>query len=449
MIRRSLVAVLLCLAALSATAQEPTRRTAVVRAVEKARLSVVNISTEQEVQVRTVDPFFGDDIFDEYFRDFFGRRSATRRKVEGPLGSGVIIDAAGYVVTNEHVVRRATNITLSLPDGTTCEAELLAADPVSDVALLKVVKPKGLRAITMGASGDLMLGEPVIALGNPFGFENSVTSGIVSALHRSITVGQGRSAIEYEDLIQTSALINPGNSGGALLNIHGDLIGINTAVVGGAQGIGFAIPVNAVRDVLARLFAGPRVTNAWLGMTLDRKEGDPGARVATVEPEGPADAAGLRKGDQIVSLANTPVRDPFDVRHRLLKLAPGTTVSFDTVREGKTQTVRVTSRPRPKLTPLKLVQKRLGMSVQNISRAMARQLGLRVAVGVVVTEIEDGGAAANIGLRQNDVVIQFGSHRVRDLDDMAAVLNDAQAGERLLIQIIRGRVRAYARIVAR
>jgi len=447
--RRILVAVLVLVACAAAADDDEAlarRRTPVVRAVEKARLSVVNISTEKEVQVRYYDPFFGDDLFERLFQDYFRGGAGPRRKVKGPLGSGVIIDAAGYVVTNEHVVRRASNIRLSLADGTAYDATLLAADPTHDIALLKVERPGRLRPIRMGTSSDLLLGETVIAVGNPFGFENSVTSGIISALDRTIRVGRGEGAVRYRHLIQTSALINPGNSGGALLNINGELIGINTAVVGGAQGIGFAIPVDDVRDILAGLLASPRVTDLWLGATLGREPKKRGARLEALEPDGPCQRAGLRVGDRIVAADGAAVRDAYDLRRRLLDAKPGETLRLEVEGPGGRRVVGVTLARRPKRPPAVVLGKRLGVAGQNLTPLLARRLGLRIAEGVIVTEVRAGGAAERGGLRRGDVIVQLGAHRVRTVEDIAALLRNARKGERLYVLIVRGPVYGYTRL---
>ncbi len=279
-------------AADDAEARLALRRTPTVAAVEKVRDCVVNISTERMLVTRGggLAPFgTGDDVFDRFFQDFFRGPATEQRKVNAPLGSGCVITSSGLVITNEHVVRRASNVKLSLNTGETFDAVVLAADPAADLALLRAQTDKPLKAIPMGVSSDLMLGEPVVAVGNPFGFENSVTSGIVSALNREITVGEGDDAVHYTGLIQTSALINPGNSGGPLVNILGELIGINSAIVDRAQGIGFAIPIDRARDVLAPLLATPQVCEAWAGVHGATVPGRKGARVTQLEAHGPAE----------------------------------------------------------------------------------------------------------------------------------------------------------------
>lgn len=429
--------------------EDSPRRTPIVRAVEKSRLSVVNISTEKIVTLQYRSPFGGGegDPFDQMLREFFGEQQQDPpRKVQGPLGSGIVFDAAGYVVTNEHVVRRASNIKLSLPDGASYDAVLLAADLTHDIALLKVQNPHGLTPVKLGNSGNVMLGETVIALGNPFGFESSVTTGIVSALHRSLTVGQDR---KYADLIQTSALINPGNSGGPLLNIQGELIGMNTAVVGGAQGIGFAIPVDEIKDVVANLLSSPRVTSLWFGASLDESPPQPGAKVARVETGSPAAQAGLKTGDLIVSADRLTVAEPLDLARYILGLEPNHRLSLTYLRDGAKKQTLVTLAVRPKPTPSKLISERLGLSCQDVNASLASRLGLYVNQGVLVDEATPDGPAARAGLAQGDVITQVGPHRVSTCGQLADLLQSANPGDVLSIQLVRQQYVAYTRVEAR
>ena len=209
--------------------------------------------------------------------------------VERPLGSGVIIDEEGYIVTNEHVVSRASKIKVRLSDGKDFEATMISSDPVSDIAVLKINSPTPLPYVKMGTSKDLMIGETVVALGNPFGLENSVTTGVVSAKNRTVTFNTEYGEIKYDGLIQTDALINPGNSGGPLVNIDGELIGINAAIVNQAQGIGFAIPVDKVRQALVKLFNFRELNKVWLGAQVEEQDDtSKGIKVTSVEPESPA-----------------------------------------------------------------------------------------------------------------------------------------------------------------
>ena len=445
-----LATVLLCLGAAAVGGEKEDRdlrRSAVVRAVAKVRSAVVNISTERVVVRRSYDGFYGPggDLYDRMFEDFFRRRGGgrviERKKVQQPLGSGCFITSSGLVVTNEHVVRRATSIKLSLDTGETFGAELLAADPVNDLALLQAKTEKPLQVIPMGGSADLMLGETVIALGNPFGFENSVTMGIVSALNREITVGSGEGAVHYEGLVQTSALINPGNSGGPLVNVLGELVGINSAVVDHAQGIGFAIPIDRVRDKLAPLLATRRVSNTWGGVTAETAKGRTGARVTQVHAQGV-----LRVGDVITEISGTPVSDLFDFVLGVTRHKPGERIGLQ-VRRGKTmRPVRMALAAMPEISAERVLRAKCGIQGQDLSLELARHLGIPVQWGVLVTAVTEGGPAARSGLRQGDVLIQIGSHPVRNVADAGEAVMDLAAGQRALIAVVRGRYKMWARV---
>jgi len=424
-----------------------TRRTPVVKAVEKVHASVVNISTERTVEVRRgFGPLlFGPDFFDRSFRDFFYGPVVERRKVETPLGSGCIITADGLVVTNEHVVRRATNIKLSLDSGATYDAILLAADPDEDLALLRAQSDTPLREIPMGTSSDLMLGETVVALGNPFGFENSVTSGIISALNREIEVGSDEETIRYSGLIQTSALINPGNSGGPLVNILGELIGINTAVVDQAQGIGFAIPIDRCRDVLAPLLASPYVSEAWPGITGVTAEGRCGTSVTRVDPQGPARGV-LRPGDLIQEADGRKVRDLFDFYQAVVQHRPGDTIGLRVLRRGKIFTAYITLTRMPIPSPEEILAEKLGVVGQDLTPVLAGELGIAVDHGVLVVRTRRDGPADRSGIRRGDAIVQIGRQRVRNLRDAAMALTSARPGERVFVLIVRQDRAGYTRV---
>jgi len=425
------------------------RRTPVVMAVEKAHNAVVNISTEQTVQLRRgFDSFFGrnGDPFDRMFDDFFSRsprrRTVERRKVHTPLGSGSIITPDGLIITNEHVIRRATNIKISLYTGDTFDAELLAADRKEDIALLRIKSDKPIEVIPMGESSDLMLGETVVALGNPYGFENSVTSGIVSALNREISIGSGSEAVNYSGLIQTSALINPGNSGGALINVLGELIGINTAVVDQAQGIGFAIPINHAREVLAPLLATPQVSEAWPGISARTADDRIGVRVMEVAEKGPASTI-LKTGDVIREIDGTCVTDLFDFLLGIVQHQPEDKVLIEIVRGGVSSKVRITLGRMPVPSPKEILYAKFGIAAQDHTSSDAQRLRTPVDYGVRVSEIWRGGPAMDVGLRKGDVIIQIGSLPVRTLRDAAMALRTSQPGEQVFIRIFRQNYTAY------
>ncbi len=301
----------------SAPADQARRRDAVVEVVQKVSPAVVYIGTEQEVESR----FRGRRSFLE---DFFGGAASSGRRVQG-LGSGAIIDATGIIVTNEHVIRGASAIHVVLADGRTLEAEVLGSDSANDLAVLKVSSKQPLPTAKLGTSSDLMIGETVVAIGSPFGLSKTVTAGVVSAVGRTFRAEDGR---VYNDFVQTDAAINPGNSGGPLLNVDGEIIGINTAIFASAQGIGFAIPADKVRRIVDELTRFGKVRPAWVGIdTLDLPpqiaaqlgwDRSYGALVASVEPGSPAEQAGVQRGDVVAEMGGSRITDAedFDTRVR-------------------------------------------------------------------------------------------------------------------------------------
>jgi serine protease Do len=279
---------------------DPLRRSRVVEAIERAGPAVVNISTEQTVVQRPMP--FPDPFFEEFFRDFFDAR--PRRSTRTSLGSGVIVRADGTILTNEHVILRGGRIHVTLADGREFDAKLVGRDPDSDLAVLRIDTGKSLPHIALGSADDSMIGETVIAIGNPFGLSHTVTTGVVSAIKRSLRTG-GRI---YTDFVQTDASINPGNSGGPLLNILGELVGINTAIYGSAQGIGFAIPVDRARRVLGDLVSGRKATApdpnqlAWELLGLQARAGDGALVVSRVRSGSAAERIGIERGDVLLGL---------------------------------------------------------------------------------------------------------------------------------------------------
>ena len=306
------------------------RESPIVRAVRKVSPAVVNISSSYEVRKRA-NPFSGfgmDPFFEEFFKDFFDPRFERRRESTS-LGSGVIIDGKrGFILTNAHLIERSGNIKVVLEDEREFEAKIVGADPDSDLAVLQIDSPSRLPSIEMGSSDDLMIGETVIAIGNPFGFSHTVTTGVISAVNRSIRTDER----VFLDFIQIDASINPGNSGGPLLNINGDLIGINTAIYAKAQGIGFAIPINKARKIISDLIQYGEVIQTWIGITvqnLDKKlarylkvPGKKGVMVKSLEPGSPASSAGLKEGDIILAIGSNKiasVRDYWSVKKNLCR----------------------------------------------------------------------------------------------------------------------------------
>ncbi len=429
-----------------------SRRNKVVIAVEKIGATVVSLSAKRRVVQRHIDPLYGfrSKRFNEYFNDFFG--NFEEKKVEFPLGSGVIIDEDGYIVTNEHVVSQASSIEVSLHDGKTFKATVVSSDPKNDLAILKIETDKPLPYINMGISDDLMIGETVIALGNPFGLGNSVTTGVLSAKNRKLKFNAGNLIIEYNDLIQTDALINPGNSGGPLVNIDGELIGINTVIIEQGQGIGFAIPVNKVKQTLVKLFNFSEKNKLWVGVKArDAKEGNTGVEITEVEEDSPAEKAGLKQGDIIVKLDTVDIIDMLDYEKFMLKKSVGDTVSMLLIRNMASIRLPLTLEKTPAPSGSKLARDKLGISVQQLTLDIAKSLGLRARdYGILISAVDKGGPADNVGIKQGYVIVRMGPYRITNLEELGIILNKVYSGEIIDIGLIwadsYGEHRGYAKV---
>ncbi|MBI2891256.1 MAG: PDZ domain-containing protein [Nitrospirae bacterium] len=420
-----------------ATAQEANlqRRDAIVRVVQTASPAVVNINTETRVQEQAGGPFgFRDPVFDQFFREFFDTYSVPRERVQESLGSGAIIDPGGVVLTNEHVVELASRIRVGLADGSTHLAEVIGADPETDIAVLQLQfegRPGRLPTLSLGRSADVLIGETVIAIGNPLGLSHTVTAGVVSALHRSVRTGDR----VYQDFIQTDASINPGNSGGPLLNILGETIGINTAIVASAQGIGFAIPIDRAKRIVTNLLTAGEVSTPWFGarvQTLDEQLSayfglTHGAVITRVESGSPAERAGLQKQDVILTIAGAPVHYREDVYSLVRGYRPGDSLTVEFLREGQRREVDVRVTDFPKVRAEELADDLLGLQVQ------------KGRGGLVVTRVRKGGPGARIGLQPGDVLAQIDSRPLRSLDDLHAALLKARGQASILLHVQRGR----------
>jgi len=441
--------------ATSALEANSNRRTPIVVAIEKVGPAVANISTERLITQRHVDPFFGSrsELFDQFFNDFFGQ--SQKQMVERPLGSGVIIDEDGYIVTNEHVVSRASKIKVRLSDGRDFEATMISSDPISDLAVLKINSPTPLPYVKMGTSKDLMIGETVVALGNPFGLENSVTTGVLSAKNRTMTFNSQYGDIKYDGLIQTDALINPGNSGGPLINIDGELIGINAAIVNQAQGIGFAIPVDKVRQTLVKLFNFRELNRIWFGAQVE-EQADPskGIMVSSVEPESPAYKAQIKTGDYITKIDSKEIRDILDFEKYILKKNAGDKLSIIVNRSGREFKIDVTIEKAPLQSVEKLALEKLGLFVQDLTPQLAKQLNLWwVKSGVLISGVQKKSPAAEVGIKEGHVIVYVGQYRINDIEELGALLKIMQKGDVWEIGIVwsdqYGEHQGYARIKIR
>jgi serine protease Do len=414
------VAALLAVAAAPAAAQAPNpRRTPVVQAVERVAPAVVNISAESIV--RDVDPFFGG---------LFGSR--TRRAQS--LGSGLIVDPSGLVVTNAHVIEGASRILVTTLDGRELEADVLGADRDADLAVLKVAA-RGLPSIPLGRSADLLMGETVIAIGNPFGLSHTVTTGVLSA--RGRTVPGDASGVRYTDFLQTDASINPGNSGGPLVNLAGQVIGVNTAIIRGASGIGFAIPADRAQRVVDDLLRFGELQPLWTGLRLEtldpelaRREGLSavrGALVVRVYPDSPAARAGVKAGDVLAAVDGRPVSAREELTTAFHSVAPGTPLKVE-VRRGETGFPLALSAVRPPQ----------GLGVEVLATAIGIEAG-RDRDGVFVESVARGSEAARAGLRPGDRLLGANGQRLADAEQLGReVLRSLDRGSLLLV-VGRGR----------
>jgi serine protease Do len=428
--------------------------------IDPALPAVVNISSTKMVKQQNNFPglFFDDPIFRQFFGDQFDRQPArSRTEREYSLGSGVIVNPDGYILTNNHVVSGASDIEVFTQDKKKFRAKLIGTDPRTDVAVLKVDATR-LPSLTLGDSSNLRVGDVVFAIGDPFGVGETATMGIVSATGR----GLGGAIEHYEDFIQTDAAINPGNSGGALLDLHGDLIGINTAIVtggsGGNQGVGFAIPINMARNVMEQIVDHGKVVRGHLGVAIQSVDADMakafglsqggGALVADVTPGSPAAKAGIERGDIILELNGRPVNEPDDLSLHIAQTAPGTTVHLRISRNGQTRDVNVTLDELSETTSASPSGESgaaalRGVQVQNVTPAIARDLGISTSTsGVVITSVDPSGAAAAAGLEQGDLIQEVNRKPVRNVAEYDQALAGIH-GQSILLLVTRGQATRY------
>jgi len=415
---------------LSALAQDVSRRSAVVIAAEKASPAVVSVIAAQEVEGGT-NPFSGDPLFEDFFRDFF--TPFEQRQSEQSLGSGVVIRPDGYILTNEHVVVQAGKIQIQLTDERKFNARLVGADSDSDLAVLKVDDSKSLPYLPLGNSDDLMIGETVIAIGNPFGLSHTVTTGVVSAVNRSLNT-DGRT---YYDFIQTDASINPGNSGGPLLNIKGELIGINAAIYGKAQGIGFAIPISRAKHIVQELITHGAVEVPWIGLVVQtltpelashfsRREKQ-GVLIRGVEPGSPAAKAGLQRGDLVLEFNGRPLHSAEEYLQREREYASGDTLQLHVLRGSGEENVTVTAARFPQEKADDLAWQLLGLAVSESEN------------GLAVKKVRPESPAARIGIERGDAILGLSGAQTKTLAEFRRKIIDARLSQSLLVSIARGR----------
>lgn len=408
------------------------RRDAAVQAVERVLPSIVNISTETVIETR--------DPLDELFRDFFGpyyrRRPPDAQK---SLGSGVIIDETGYLITNYHVVRRANRITVTMVDGREFEAKAISRTAESDVALLKIVTKNDEKfpAIRFADDDDLLLGETVLALGNPFGLGVSVSRGILSSKTRRPAVENG--PLEMEDWLQTDAAINPGNSGGPLVNLRGELIGLNVAVFREGQGIGFAIPVKRLSQSVSEIFTPEQIRSLWLGSRFKASGGNVVAML--VEPGSPADKGGLRLGDAVVKVNDRTIHTPMELNRELIAAGDRRDVSLQVLRKNERRTVTVRMVPEKEVFNAGLIRQKLGASVQELPAEVAVQMELTSPEGLLITAIDKNGPAAQANLARGYVIRAIDGKTPESLKHAARMLYGKKSGETVELALVISRLR--------
>jgi len=426
---------------------------------EQTVIGVVNVATEKTIRTPGGGggPFFNDPFFRQFFGPGFGNPSLPQQQRQSSLGSGVVVDTDGIILTNNHVIDDADEIVVTLSDGRSFDAEVIGTDPESDVGVLRLKDPpKDLKPLTFGDSDALRLGSTVLAIGNPFGVGQTVTMGIVSATGRA-NVG----IVDYENFIQTDAAINPGNSGGALVNTDGELVGINTAILsrsGGYQGIGFAIPSNMARSIMQSLIDHGKVIRGWLGVmiqdltpdlasALDVPEGTRGALVSDVIKDSPADRGGFEQGDIIVRVDGDPVESGAKLRNRVAISGVDQKVVFDILRDGKQKTLEVELGEREGKVASKGGSAGGGSEFGGLSLApptgdLARRFGFQPgAAGVVVTGVEPGSAAAHAGFRPGDRILEVNQQKISSIREFRDVYEDAD--DKLLVLVERGDGRLF------
>ena len=426
--------------------------------VEKLSPAVVNISTTKVVKMEgkrgpsgemfPFDRFFGGE--EDFYKRYFGDNPEKEFK-QRSLGSGFIISKDGYIFTNNHVIEKADKIKVRLSSGKEYDATVKGRDPRTDLALIKINPDNSLPTVSLGDSDRLRVGDWVMAIGNPFGLDHTVTAGIVSAKGRVIGAGP------YDNFIQTDASINPGNSGGPLFNMAGEVVGINTAIVAQAQGIGFAIPVNMAKEIIEDLKAKGKVTRGWLGVSVQDITEDlakslklkdrSGALVTEVFEGDPADKAGIKQGDIIIEVDGKKVKDTHELLRLVAVLPVGKKSEIKVLREGQVKELQLTVAEREEKKEVAAARgetkDNYGMSVQDITPDVAKQLGLPSTGGVIVTKIREGTAADDAGLQPYDVILQVNRVKVGSVKDFQREISKKTSDDRVLMLIRRGKGTYY------
>ena len=426
---------------------------------EKLKPSVVNISTTKTIRSRgLISPFeempFGRNFGgDDFFERFFGEIPQREFKQKS-LGSGFIISQDGYIFTNNHVVEKADKILVKLSNGKEYDAKVIGKDAKTDIALIKIKPTESLPVADIGNSDKLRVGEWVMAIGNPFGLEQTVTVGIVSAKGRVIGAGP------YDNFIQTDASINPGNSGGPLFDMEGKVIGINTAIIAQGQGIGFAIPISMAKTILPDLKSSGKVTRGWMGVSVQDVSEDiakslglktqKGALISDVVEGDPAEKAGLRAGDVITEINGKPVNNSHDLLLMIAALRVGENVKVRVIRDGQEKTFQISIAERTEKTEMasaKISGEAFGMTVQEITPEIAGQLGLPVKKGLIVVDVQQGSLADEVGIQPQDIILQVNRKKVATMKEYKQEIAKAGAKGSVLLLIKRGRATFFVPLV--
>ena len=429
---------------------KPTTPASFANLVDEVKNAVVNISTTQVVEGNPLMPFLGPGSpFGHFFgmnpKEFFGNQPQGKMKTHA-LGSGFIISSDGLILTNNHVVAKATEIKIKLLTGKEYDAKLVGRDSKTDLALIKVTPDNDFpKPVVLGDSDAMRVGDWVMAVGNPFGLGNTVTTGIISA--KSRILGEG----PYDDFLQTDAAINPGNSGGPLFNMQGQVIGINTAIIAQGQGIGFAIPINMAKELLPQLKKG-KVVRGWIGLMIQDitpelaksfgLKSTKGVLVSDVVQGSPAEKAGLLRGDIILRFDGKEIQNAHMLSQMAAATAPNTQVKIDLLRNGQEKTITVELGTMPTEGGQQVVSPEeksdWGMSVQELTPQLAQQLGLEPGTtGVVISNVDEGGPAAAAGLRPGDLITEVNRTAIKNLNDYQQALQKVKKGENLLLLIKR------------
>jgi serine protease Do len=429
---------------------------AMAKVAEGIKPAVVNISTTKTVRTPQ-HPFLDDPLF----RRFFGMQEPQQRRVTN-LGSGVIASQDGYILTNNHVIEGAEDIIVRLHDNREYKGRVVGMDSRTDLAVIKIDE-KNLTSIPWGDSNKLRVGEIVLAIGNPYGLNQTITMGIVSALGRT-----GIGITDYEDFIQTDAAINPGNSGGALVNIRGEIVGINTAifsVTGGYQGIGFAIPSNMAKNVMDGIINEGRVVRGWLGVQIQaltpelarqfNLKDEKGVLLADVAEGGPAEQGGLRRGDIIIEYDGKRIETPFQLRNMVAATRPGNTAEINVIRNGSRLTMKVKIGELPiepqtaAVPPAQFDNALRGVQVQELTEEILQRLGItRKLKGVVITGMAEDSPSLGI-LRSGDIILEINRRAISNVKEYNEIVSQIKKKQEVLLLIVRGEATLYLTISGR